>query len=222
MKTSIAVKFGTSGLSLGLCLVLSGCAGSAADALFGQTGKPSPSNNQPSTPPSNAPQPGKAQPAASQSSSQATITPPASTNSVGAAPQEVTVVSPQENSGMIDAAKTGDLEKVKALLKDNPGMVNSRDTNNDTALHWAAFNGHKDVAEWLLATQADLNARDNDGETPLHRAASGGHADVVELLLARGTEVNARMNLGRTPMRLAEFWGHNDVAELLRQHGGAH
>ena len=28
-----------------------------------------------------------------------------------------------------DAAKDGDLEKVKALLKDNPDLVNSKDNN---------------------------------------------------------------------------------------------
>jgi len=38
-----------------------------------------------------------------------------------------------------DAAKVGDLEKVKALLKDNPELVSNRDTNflNYTPLHYA-------------------------------------------------------------------------------------
>jgi hypothetical protein len=42
-----------------------------------------------------------------------------------------------------DAAKSGDLEKVKALLKDNLDM------NGGTPLYWAARLGHKDVAELL-------------------------------------------------------------------------
>ena len=45
--------------------------------------------------------------------------------------------------------------------------------------------GHKDVAELLLANKADVNARDNDGDTPLHMAAMKGHKDMVELLLAK-------------------------------------
>ena len=32
-----------------------------------------------------------------------------------------------------------------------------------TPLHWAAVNGHKDVAELLLANKAEVNAKDNNG-----------------------------------------------------------
>ena len=46
-------------------------------------------------------------------------------------------------------AQRGDLEKVKALLKDNPDLVSSKDTNGWMPLHAAAIDGHKDVAELL-------------------------------------------------------------------------
>ena len=64
-----------------------------------------------------------------------------------------------------NAARDGDLEKVKALLKDNPDLVFSKDTNGTTPLHWAAINGHKDVASLLLANKAAVNAKDNSGNT---------------------------------------------------------
>jgi ankyrin repeat protein len=48
-----------------------------------------------------------------------------------------------------DAAKSGDLEKVKALLKGNPNLVFSKDTNGRTPLHCAALQGQKNVAELL-------------------------------------------------------------------------
>ncbi len=60
-----------------------------------------------------------------------------------------------------DAAQNGDLAKVKALLKANPDLVSSKDTNGMTPLHCAAVKGHKDVAELLLANKAEVNARDN-------------------------------------------------------------
>jgi hypothetical protein len=85
-----------------------------------------------------------------------------------------------------DAAKSGDLEKVKALLKDNPDLVSSKDNDGRTPLHRAAANGHKDVAELLLANKAELNAKDNNGFTPLHRAAANGHKDVAEVLRKHG------------------------------------
>ena len=42
-----------------------------------------------------------------------------------------------------DAAKSGDVEKVKALLKDNPDLVISQDDIGFTPLHYAAFKGYK-------------------------------------------------------------------------------
>src|ERR1022692_742771 len=116
-----------------------------------------------------------------------------------------------------DAATSGDLGKVKALLKGNPDLI---DKSGMTPLHWAASRGHKDVAELLLANKADVNARNtgptrlNIGMTPLHYAAGSGHKAVVELLVANGADVNARS--GRvTPLHLAARDGHKNVAELL-------
>ncbi|MGO8926242.1 MAG: ankyrin repeat domain-containing protein, partial [Limisphaerales bacterium] len=55
-----------------------------------------------------------------------------------------------------------------------------------TPLHLAARLGHKDVAELLLASKADVNAKDNGGQTPLHLAVVFGHKDVAELLRQHG------------------------------------
>ena len=119
-----------------------------------------------------------------------------------------------------DAVRDGDLAKVQALLKGNPDLVSSIDQWGETPLHWAADRGHKDVAELLLASKAEVNAKDSYSETPLHWAADFGHKDVAELLLANKAEVNAQDKLGFTPLHYAVLRGHNDVAELLRKHGG--
>jgi ankyrin repeat protein len=118
--------------------------------------------------------------------------------------------------GEIDgAARNGDLEKVKTLLKDHPDLVSSKDSIGQTPLHWAAVGGHKDVAELLLASKANVDAKANNGVTPLHWAAVEGHKDVAELLLAHGAEVNAKYSDGYTPLHYAAANGHKDVAELL-------
>jgi ankyrin repeat protein len=59
-----------------------------------------------------------------------------------------------------DAAKRGDLEKVKALLKANPNWVSRKDPDGMTPLHKAAGAGVKDVVELLLAKGAEVNAKD--------------------------------------------------------------
>lgn len=119
-----------------------------------------------------------------------------------------------------EAAAGGDLGKVKALLRDRPALVFSKDHRARTPLHYAAVFDRKDVAEFLLANHADVDARDDNGQTPLHRAARFGHKDVAELLLADKADVNARDNHGDTPLGCATAKGHVDMAELLRQHGG--
>jgi ankyrin repeat protein len=119
-----------------------------------------------------------------------------------------------------DAAGDGSLRKVKALLKDNPDLVSSRDNNGDTPLHLAAAKGYKDVTQLLLAKAADVNAKNNDGWTPLHESAVNGYKDVAQLLLAKGADVNAKNKDGFTPLHDAAAKGHKDVAQLLRQHGG--
>ena len=120
-----------------------------------------------------------------------------------------------------DAAKAGDVEKVKALLKSNPDLVFSKDDKNGaTPLHLAVDNGRKDVAELLLANKADVNAKEDGGGTPLHGAAIEGSKDVAALLLANKAEVNAKNEDGKTPFHVAAFYGYDDMLALLRQHGG--
>jgi TonB family protein len=114
-----------------------------------------------------------------------------------------------------DAAKAGDLAKVKALLKENPELISSKSTEGFAPLHWAAGKGHKDRVELLLASKADVSVKDRFGLTPLHIAALSGHKDVVELLLANKADVNARGGFGQTPLSAAAFNGHKDVVELL-------
>lgn len=68
------------------------------------------------------------------------------------------------------AANNGNFEKVKKLVSNNPDLVNERDLNNKTALHFAAFAGHPEIVEYLIENGADVNAKDIYNMTPLHAA----------------------------------------------------
>jgi ankyrin repeat protein len=124
-----------------------------------------------------------------------------------------------EISGILDAAKNGDLETAKTLLNANPDLVNARDEGTEnpgyTPLHWAVFNGHKDIAELLLANKADVNAKTKYDTTPLILAAGRGDKDAVELLLANKADVNAKDSAGLTPLILASMNGRANVLDLL-------
>ena len=61
---------------------------------------------------------------------------------------------------LIDAAKQGDLAEVKVVLESHAEIINQRDQTGATALHYAAFGGHRSVVQELVARGAEINARD--------------------------------------------------------------
>ncbi|MDP6527056.1 MAG: ankyrin repeat domain-containing protein, partial [Kiritimatiellia bacterium] len=88
-----------------------------------------------------------------------------------------------------------------------------------TPLHHAAWGGHKEIAELLIAKGAEVDAN-HDGEgTPLHNAAYG-HKEIAELLIDEGADVNAKDDEGETPLDFAILVGRDEIADLLRKHGG--
>jgi ankyrin repeat protein len=84
-------------------------------------------------------------------------------------------------------------------------------------LHYAA---NKEIAELLIAEDANVNEKDDNGSTPLHFAAVNGPKVIVELLIAEGADVNAKDERGKTPLDLAIQVRNTKTADLLRKHGG--
>lgn len=62
---------------------------------------------------------------------------------------------------LMEAAERGDVAEVKATLDRHTGLVNERDQSGATALHYAAFNGHRAVVQELVGRGADINAKDS-------------------------------------------------------------
>lgn len=116
---------------------------------------------------------------------------------------------------ILEAAREGDLDAVKALVDADPEEVNTADDRSCTALHFAADGGHDQVISFLLAAGADLEARDADGDTPLHWAACRENVAVIELLIAKGAQLNA-VNLNNdTPLHYAALRDKLPAADAL-------
>src|ERR1700758_3828787 len=72
-----------------------------------------------------------------------------------------------ETAAFFQAVTAGDEERVRALLEGHPALALARDSEGATALHHAAFLGHRSIASLLCAKGAELNARDERfGATP--------------------------------------------------------
>jgi len=73
----------------------------------------------------------------------------------------------REFEKLIDAVSRGSLEEVKALVENHPELVDQRDELGATPLHFAAFGGHRAVAQFLIQHGAEVNALDGKhGATP--------------------------------------------------------
>jgi cytohesin len=119
-----------------------------------------------------------------------------------------------------DAAKDGDLKKIRRLLKRGIDVNAKDEFYGRTPLHWAVYNKHKDVVELLISVGAEVDARAKDDKTPLHVAAENGPKDIAELLIAGGADLEAVDTFyGGTPLHWAAYRGPKDVAKLLIKKG---
>ena len=146
---------------------------------------------------------------------------------------------------IVVAVELGNIEAVKQHLNDGT-EVNAKGGTGRTPLHWAAIEGHKEIAELLIAEGADVNAKTNDGKTPLdeainpfynktetadllhkhggkhgtiHSAVGGGDVEAVKEFLAAGADVNVKDKSRFTPLHWASISGHKEAVELLIDNG---
>jgi hypothetical protein len=80
------------------------------------------------------------------------------------------------------ASSRGDANEVKALLEASPILVNSKDENGWTPLHFAARYGNTEIVKILLKFKADPSGPDKAGTSPIELADLYNHAPVVDLL----------------------------------------
>ncbi|MBX3286488.1 MAG: ankyrin repeat domain-containing protein [Actinobacteria bacterium] len=113
---------------------------------------------------------------------------------------------------LFSAVAGGDVERLRALLDDDPALIAAVDDYGFSALHQAAWTGEPKAAELLLARGADPRGVAHDGTAlhPINSAAAGGHPAVVHLLLDRGADVDDAQPGGFTPLHVAA--ARNDAA----------
>jgi ankyrin repeat protein len=90
---------------------------------------------------------------------------------------------------------------------------------NQTPLHWAVREGHKDMIDWLLARGANPNADGGDYHPlggPLSWAVWCWDVDIAVLLVSHGADIHLNTrNYPRTPLYDAVWAGHRAMVEAL-------
>ena len=127
------------------------------------------------------------------------------------------------NTTIHQAARQGDLKRIKALVMKDQGtnrrdtsIVNERNTKlsrwyQHTPLQQACEFGHLPVVQFLVKNGGEVNI---GSRSPIHWASYRGHVDIVQYLIEHGADVNFGAKYG-TPLHQASSNGKESVVRYL-------
>ena len=135
--------------------------------------------------------------------------------------------TPTVDGQLFDAARTGDVDSLGALLDQHADKLHARSGPYGwSLLHTAAQNGHLAAVDLLLARGLDVNLREHGDNTyAMHWAAAAGHLDVVRRLAEAGGDVVGHGDdHALDVIGWATCWEqcHDAVAEFLVSRGARH
>ena len=131
----------------------------------------------------------------------------------------VVMAQSQVASPVADAAKAGNIVKVRALLQQGVD-ASAPQPDGMTPLHWAAERGDKAMADALILGGANVSAVTRLGQyTPLHLAARNGSGPVVRSLTKAGAKASVLTSSGATPLHFAAEAGSADAINALADAG---
>ncbi|XMA11951.1 hypothetical protein WAI453_004742 [Rhynchosporium graminicola] len=106
------------------------------------------------------------------------------------------------------------LSAVRELL-DRGTSIDDEDAQGNTALYYAAQNGHVSMTEMLIKRGANVDLMDRYGWTPLKTAAEKGHLAIVRLLLKHGADMNENTGPAKTALQKAAGQGNLRLVTIL-------
>ena len=114
-----------------------------------------------------------------------------------------------------ESAQKGDLEGLKLMIDKDPGLVNAKDQDGRTPLHWACRGVHIDVVKYLVEKGANVNAEDSNKIVPLHSLATRNGATAIAILVDNGADIDFKDYGGNTALHHAAMNNAADAVALL-------
>jgi ankyrin repeat protein len=124
------------------------------------------------------------------------------------------------SQSLFDVLQTRDTSALKKQLKENPGLIDTKNETGNTLLMESIIRGYDDLALILIREGSNLSMTNASSFTPLHMAATRNRYAVAKRLLESGAEPNCRDKIGQTPLLLTTRVTQNaEMARLLIEHG---
>ncbi|KAL3095516.1 hypothetical protein niasHS_004122 [Heterodera schachtii] len=106
-------------------------------------------------------------------------------------------------------------QELAAFLIERGADPAHEDGRGDTALIWAARNGHAHLFNTFTLGPELINATNSIGETALHLATRYAQGQAVLALLERGADPQLQDKHGETPLHIAAWDGQSGLLDLL-------
>jgi glyoxylase-like metal-dependent hydrolase (beta-lactamase superfamily II) len=121
---------------------------------------------------------------------------------------------------LMEAVKSGDLDKVRQIVERDPAVVNRPNPNGETILFSAVALNRPEIAAYIISKGADVNRLNNSHMAPLHLACRRGlPIEMVRLLVEHGADVNAVSKYQGRPLDMATERRVGPVIEYLTSKG---
>ncbi len=122
-------------------------------------------------------------------------------------------------TALMIASELGHTAIVRALLAIPTLNINAVAVSNTNALYEAAFGGHAEIVQMLLAAGIQANVQSAGGSTPLIEACCGGHLNIVrQLLEVPGINIHFKTCLGHDALKCARERNHVEIVQALLNH----
>ncbi|HYI94558.1 MAG TPA: ankyrin repeat domain-containing protein [Bryobacteraceae bacterium] len=120
-----------------------------------------------------------------------------------------------------EACAVGEIEHVRRLISSDANAVNRFSSDGFAPVALAAFFGHSDIVEALVAAGADVNAQAQNPMkvAAIHAAVASRDARSVEFLLRNGADPNLPQQDGLTPLHAAQMSNDERIIRLLMEAG---
>ncbi|MES2741697.1 MAG: ankyrin repeat domain-containing protein [Pseudomonadota bacterium] len=135
-----------------------------------------------------------------------------------AAPSSPAEVEQALKQRFFDAARAGDVPVLREFIVAGYPL-DLRAEKGYTALILAAYHGHAEAVQALMAGGADPCAKDDRGNLALTGAIFKGELAIAHTLLGAKCQVDQRNKAGQTPAMYAALFHRTDILAALRDKG---